>query len=316
MPGRKGKKRKHIPFNYVVCIILLTGILLYSFSYTVNFIKEEVNVKELTGTFPASQMNGSGFKKHTFSGRRPDSQHTFFSEKLKSLISKPEFAYPEVSQTTQLVKHSAFTLSYHEKYEQAEWVAYSLSRESLESPKAKRKNNFRPDPSVKTISAHPDDYKNSGYDRGHLAPAADFSWSVDALSESFYMSNISPQTPSFNRGIWKKLEDQVREWAVQNEKIYVVTGPVLEEGLQTIGGNAVAIPRYFYKIVLDIEEPEIKAIGFIMPNSPSDKTIKEFSVTIDSIEALTKLNFFPMLPDSLESQLERSINIGLWFNQN
>jgi endonuclease G len=91
----------------------------------------------------------------------------------------------------------------------------------------KRKDNFRSDPKVKTGSAALSDYKGSGYDRGHLAPAADFKWSATAMSESFYMSNMSPQVPGFNRGIWKNIESTVRNWAVENDEIYIVTGPVL-----------------------------------------------------------------------------------------
>ncbi|GAH82191.1 unnamed protein product, partial [marine sediment metagenome] len=128
-----------------------------------------------------------------------------------------------------IIRHTAYTLKYKEKYEQAEWVLYKLTAERVKGS-YKRTNDFRPDPMVKTGSATLSDYKGSGYDRGHLAPAGDMKWSTTAMSESFYMSNMSPQNPGFNRGIWKKLEGQVRTWATDNEEIYIVTGPVLSEG--------------------------------------------------------------------------------------
>ena len=111
---------------------------------------------------------------------------------------------------------------------------------------AKRGDDFRPDPAVPTGSATPQDYTRSGYDRGHLAPAADMSFSVKTMSESFYMSNMSPQAPQFNRGIWSKLEKQVRHFATKEKRIVVVTGPILPvEKTITIGANKVTVPQYF-----------------------------------------------------------------------
>jgi endonuclease G len=157
------------------------------------------------------------------------------------------------------------------------------------------------------------DYKGSGYDRGHLAPAADFSYDDFALSQSFYLSNMSPQNPSFNRGIWKKLEDQVRDWAMENDNIYVVTGPVLNKSFKTIGNNEVSVPEYYYKIVLDIQKPDIKAIAFLMKNEKSSASLESFVVTINRLESLTGLDFFPTMPDQLENALEESKTTRGWF---
>ena len=218
-----------------------------------------------------------------------------------------EFNYlPAYTSQDDILKHTAYTMKYNEPYEQAEWVAYKLIAERVKSV-VKRTSDFRPDPMVKTGSAEPSDYKNSGYDRGHLAPAGDMAWSVTAMSESFYMSNMSPQVPSFNRGIWKRLEDQVRDWAIENEEIYVVTGPILEDNLPTIGKNKVAVPNYFYKVILDYKEPELKGIGFVLPNQSSNHPLESYAVTIDSVEILTGIDFFPALPDSLENVIESSL---------
>ena len=223
-----------------------------------------------------------------------------------------DFMWPKYSTNETIIERPYYTIRYSEPHEQAIWVAYKLSADSLNQETYERKDNFREDPRVRTESASLADYKGSGYDRGHLAPAADFSYDEFALSQSFYMSNMSPQNPSFNRGIWKKLETQVREWAMENDHIYVVTGPVLSNNLATIGKNEVAVPKYYYKIVLDIQQPEIKAIAFLMKNEGSKADLSTFVVTIDSLEKLTGLDFFPTMPDEMENMLESSKSTTSW----
>lgn len=223
-----------------------------------------------------------------------------------------DFAWPAYTQDDLIVEHEGYTIAYHEATEQPKWVAYKLTAENLKKNAATRQDNFREDPYVRTGSATLADYKGSGYDRGHLAPAADFAWSQDAMDATFFMSNMSPQDASFNRGIWKKLEEKVRDWGVQNRELFVVVGPIVERGAKNIGKNKVAVPQKFYKIVLDLSEPEVKAIGFIMNNTASNKGIMDYAVSIDSIEKITKLDFFPMIPDDLENKLESSINKTLW----
>ena len=130
---------------------------------------------------------------------------------------KHTFDYlPLMEHGDEIVKHTAFTLCYSEAHEQAKWVAYHLTAEMCDNSGEERTNNFRTDPDVKTGSASPEDYKKSGFDRGHLCPAGDMGWSEQTMSESFFMSNMSPQAPSFNRGIWKKLEEQIRVFRKNN----------------------------------------------------------------------------------------------------
>ena len=143
-----------------------------------------------------------------------------------------------------IIRHLGYEFQYSEKHEQAFWVAYELTKKETEKA-FERTNEFIPDPSVSTGTATVGDYSKSGYDRGHLAPAADMGWSAQAMKESFYFSNMSPQEPGFNRGIWKKLEEQVRTWAKAYDSIYVVTGPVLKDGLVQLGPNGVSIPKYY-----------------------------------------------------------------------
>ncbi|MDD5531022.1 MAG: DNA/RNA non-specific endonuclease [bacterium] len=232
---------------------------------------------------------------------------------ISTVSESTDFNYlPSYTSTDEIVHHTAYTLKYDEKYEQADWIAYKLTREMLAHRTAKRTEDFRPDPMVPTGSATPEDYKKSGYDRGHLCPAGDMAWDATAMAETFYMSNMSPQTAGFNRGVWKRLEDKVRAWARDNDEIYVVAGPVLKEGLPTIGNDKVAVPAYYYKVILDYEEPDIKGIGFVLPNQSSNEPLSSYAVTIDSIEILTGIDFFPALPDSVENKIEATTNFNEW----
>ena len=226
----------------------------------------------------------------------------------------PTKIYP-TSTTGQIIEHEFFALSYSEKHEQPEWVAYELTRESLQIPNVDRSNNFRPDPKVRKASASWRDYRNSGYEKGHMAPAGDMAFSDEAMSASFFMSNMSPQISNFNGGIWRELEENVRDWAYRFGKVYVATGPVLTQGIrETIGSNEVSVPDLYYKVVLDPSRENHKAIAFIIPNEVSEKPIMDFAVSIDQVEALTGIDFFPEMikTEDLEEKLESRFNKSLW----
>lgn len=212
-----------------------------------------------------------------------------------------------------IVSHTGYTLSYCEEYEVPYWVAYSLTKDKVSTQSASRKDNFREDPLVSTGSATLLDYKKSGYDRGHMAPAADFRWSEDAMNDTFYLSNMCPQIHAFNAGIWSDLESAVRSIAYADEEIYIVTGPVLTDGpYETIGENNVAVPKYYYKVILDYTEPVIKAIGFILPAEKSSEPLSYFAVTVDRVEEVTGIDFFPALPDDIEDVVEAECDPSLW----
>jgi len=229
-----------------------------------------------------------------------------------NFIFSQSFNYLPNSENKQVIEHSYMTLSYMEKYEQAEWVAYELTKENVGGTIG-RSNNFRVDPKVSSGSASLSDYKGFGFDRGHLAPAADMKFNAAAMNECFFMSNMSPQDPSFNRGIWKKLEGQVREWAIQNEHLYVVTGPVLDQTLtRSVGSNKVIIPDFYYKVILDFTTPEVKGIAFVLPNEKGVNSLRSYVVTIDYVETITGIDFFPELPDDLEQLLESRKDISRW----
>ena len=224
---------------------------------------------------------------------------------------KKHLDFLPTSTTNQIVFHDNYTLSYNEKYEQAEWVAYNLIKKQLKG------NNFeRPffieDPKVKTHSADWRNYKKSGYDKGHLCPAADMKFSEKAFNDTFYTSNISPQLHSFNDGVWNRLEQKVRYWTSKYNDLYVITGGVLQNGLKTIGKENVAVPKYFYKVLVYKSNGKTNMIGFLIPHKDSDLPLYKYVVSVDEIERLTKIDFFPKLEDAQENKLEKSSDYKEW----
>ena len=208
----------------------------------------------------------------------------------------------------EIVKHSYIIMSYNEKHEQANWVFYKLNQRNINGD-SKRKDNFRPDPFVSSGSAELIDYKGSGYDRGHLAPAGDMKMTNNSMSESFYLSNISPQYPSFNRGGWKRLETLIRKWAT-SKSLNIYTAGILGNDLNSIGPNQVSIPRKFYKIIFDTSNENV--IGFIMPNQKILKELRSFVVSIDEIADATGIDFFSEMEDYKENELESNIDLLNW----
>ncbi len=235
-----------------------------------------------------------------------------FSTKTQSDVSDEGQHYLPTSTTGQIITHRFYTLSYNEKYEQAEWLAYKLTKKQVVHTHFNRPY-FISDKQVKTKSAHYSDYKKSHFDKGHLCPAGDRKFSRQAFNETFLMSNVSPQNHQFNAGIWNRLEQKTRYWAVKYKALFIVTGGVLTDDLPTIGHNKVGVPKRFYKIIVRISKPKIQAIAFLIPNRESDAMLSKYVVSIDQIESLTHIDFFPDLPDELENKLEASSNYKDWF---
>ncbi len=228
----------------------------------------------------------------------------------KTKVDTVAFDFLPSDSKGQVLYNPYFALSYAEKYEQAEWVAYELTAERLNQKWVDRTDEFLPDERIKGQSASLADFRNSGYDRGHLVPAADMAFAEEAMRYSFLLSNISPQAKDFNQGIWRELEELTRTWAKENEALYIVTGPVLSQPVKgTIGENKVSVPSAYFKVLLDVTEPQFKGIAFLIPNEVSYEPLYKFAVSIDAVEQLTGLNFFPNFDVEEE---ERTFNIDLW----
>ncbi|MEL7378473.1 MAG: DNA/RNA non-specific endonuclease, partial [Bacteroidota bacterium] len=187
------------------------------------------------------------------------------------IIYAGEAYYLPSGGTGQVVHHQGFSLSYDNNWEQAEWTAHILTASQLRQQWNRRQDNWRKDDMVRGGTASTNDYRGSGYDRGHLVPFADLAWNAEWADESFMMSNISPQARQFNQGIWRELEELTRDWAKKFDRLYVITGPVMTRDPKgEIGRETkVAIPAAYFKVLLDLEDPEQKGIGFILPNQVS-----------------------------------------------
>ena len=227
----------------------------------------------------------------------------------KSIVEVTDYSYLPTTNRGTLYKKANYAHSYSAKDFQSEWVVYYLTKEETEG-KVERSNEFLSDPNIPN-SPTKLDYNQTGYDRGHQAPAADMKFSSQAMEECFYMTNMSPQEPSFNRGIWKDLEEDVRGWCVEKGAIYVVTGALFEQD-KRMRKSKITVPSHFYKIILNPKEQEM--IAFLLPNQESEKPMSKFAISVDDLEVRSGVDFYSQLPDSIEDKLESAINITNWYS--
>lgn len=207
----------------------------------------------------------------------------------------------------------AFTVSYDVRNKQPIWVAYDLTDLELEGENSRKGRNFGQDTKALVPQADNNDYRNSGWTRGHLAPAADFKWSAEAMDDTFYFTNICPQIEYFNQTSWERLERRVRDWAKKFGTIYVVTGPIIGDAVNgRIGLNQITIPDAFFKAVLAKDGESYQAIGFIMENSSSQQPYTSCCVSVDDIERITGLDLFHNLDDTTEATIESTYNARFW----
>lgn len=257
---------------------------------------------------------GVFLKINTVEVNAPETTQVPINEKLVAQISG-EFTPPSTDCT--LLRRKAYTACYDEEHKVADWVSYKLARTDLFGA-AKRKDNFKPDPDLSPLKrSELEDFRGSGYDRGHLAPAGDMVRDQEAMDESFLLTNMAPQTPSFNRGIWRQLESQIRDWVEQSDEAYhITTGPLYldldhdgKSDETKIGAHAVSVPTHFYKIVVT---QSLRAIAFVMPNiaSPTNR-LDDYITTINEIESISGFDFLSELDDNLEEEIE-SARSPLW----
>lgn len=287
---RNGKN----PFaGMMVKLFVVIGILALLFIMAYNFLTGR-DFQDLTDSASIEMLDD-------------DSSSSSYSASVGALI--PEGYKGEI------VKHTYYTLGYNESHEQSDWVSYELTKESLQIPNVPRAKRFNTDPDVSSRSARHNDYSNSGYTRGHMAPAGDMAFSEEAMQETFYMSNMSPQLRAFNGGIWRELEETVRDWAYRENKIYIVSGPIFDGVTKYIGKSSkVRVPTHFYKLIVDLSGRSKKGIGFLIPHAMSEAPLMDYAVSIDEIEAKTGLDFFDQLYENSEEEdsVEMSIDKGAW----
>jgi endonuclease G len=251
--------------------------------------------------------------------------------KLKEGIAKLKAAGVPVSKRDlEMVEHSFMLLGFDCEFKMAAWTFHLLTPD-VSFGNVSRTNDFRTDDRVSCGSAVEQDYflrkenedgtylrDGYGFDRGHLAPSADFRWSATALSESYFYSNMTPQRPDFNRISWAELEGLLRTIVDQEKKpLYVITGPVLHDSLPVVerSVNHLRIPALHYKIIADLSGKTPRGMAFVMPNKKCEGRLSSYVVSIDSVERLTGLDFFSDLDDALENRVEGSADFSAWKTQ-
>lgn len=222
---------------------------------------------------------------------------------------------PSILPGAPIIRYTAHTVQYSNENRNPYWVAYELTAREVETITTKRSSRFLPDNRPGLTTATDTDYYRSGYDRGHLAPAADMRFSAEAMKDCFYYSNISPQHPRLNRGIWLTLENRTRQWAIEYGAVFIATGPVFSSDDGKIGDNGVRIPAGFYKVLLDMRSHPPKAIGFLFANTDEARgTLAAHMVSVDTIETITGIDYFAILPDSAEALLESACTPEDWLS--
>lgn len=212
----------------------------------------------------------------------------------------------------QILKRTGYVASYNKTTLLPNWVAWHLTAERTEGSAKRSGVDFAEDTEVPEPRATDWDYYNSGYDRGHMCPAADNKWSKKAMEESFLFTNMCPQNGNLNRGDWNEMEMACRKWAKKYSDLYIVCGPILYKGKhKTIGKNKVVVPEAFFKVVLRTgDDPQ--AIGFIYKNTSGNRPKDSYVNTVDEVERITGIDFFPSLPDDVEKKVEAECDLGLW----
>lgn len=285
--ARKGKKKSGGGLKGFILLVILIAGALY-----VHQNREKV--------FSTETVRAIGSQTGTTGAEETASANTGLSLQLE--IPKTVGKRNEM-----VIRHLGYTVSYNNFYKTPNWVAWELTRQETEGDE-ERTNKFLPDPELPEPRVTTSDYTRSGYDRGHMAPAADMKWSSRAMKESFYMSNICPQNRKLNRDDWGDLEESCRKWAEKYGTVHIACGPIYDtKSPKRIGKSRVAVPDRFFKVVLIYNRKNPMAMGFLFDNKAHHQNLKNYMVTVDKVEEETGLDFFPKVPDSIEERIESTV---------
>lgn len=210
------------------------------------------------------------------------------------------YELPEWQPDEDIVRHLGYTASYNHLTLTPDWVAWQLTSAEA-AGQLDGQYSFSRDPNVRQPKASREDYSNSGWDKGHMAPRADMKWSHQALEESYYFTNICPQEHTMNAGAWRKVEQLTRRMAGRYDTVYVVCGPLYRgDEHTTIGDAGVCVPEAFFKALAVRQQDGWHTVGFIMENNPQEKSPRHYATTVDEVEAMVGRNLFPLLPEEAE----------------
>ena len=211
-----------------------------------------------------------------------------------------------------ILKRSNYTISYNRNWNQPNWVAWELNKNETRG-RNNRNEEFTADPDLaEAYQVESYDYSGSGYDRGHMCHAGDNHFDAKAMNESFYMSNICPQNHELNAGKWNDLEIACRKWANRYQQLFIVCGPIIDKrnGKRIGKEHEIIVPEKFFKVILITSTKPARAIGYIFENNGSDRPYKVHS--IDEVEKITGMDFFPNLPDKIEDLVESRYEASDW----
>ena len=222
---------------------------------------------------------------------------------------------PAVRQGEVITTHVGYATCFNSSLMLPNWVAYELTEEETRGTVRRPSNSpFQQDPAYKGKQPDRSDYSRSGWDKGHLMPCADSKWSEQVMLESFYFTNICPQSHNLNKYEWNNLEIKCREWARKYGAIDIVCGPLYDSPTltRTIGRNRVWIPDGFFKVVMCRSKQQPKAIGFLFRNDGKKVSLESVVRTVDEIERITGIDFYPALDDDVENVIEAEADLSDW----
>lgn len=286
--------------NFNLLIILAIACLIALYAYSRN--KEE---------------QGATTTKHEKTEKSISTTKESNSTSTTKASNKPvgyEIPVEKKGQEGLIISHYGYTLSYNKKHNTPNWSAWKLTKAHTDGPIG-RSQKFWADPDIpRAYRVDYYDYKDSGYDRGHMCPAADMKWNREAMHDCFYMSNMCPQTHNLNAGSWKTLEDACRRWAIKEGAIYIVCGPVYKGTKhERIGiDHVIDVPEGFFKAVLSLKKGKEKAIAFYYDNNERNQPMSKTARSVDEIESITGLDLFAAVDNKLENKIEASFSLKDW----
>lgn len=285
---------KNKMMKQLTSILLLTAMLLFSVGCS----------KKDKQTESESQINGF------YSGEKTE---VASANQAKPHVKMMELPAPLTDRPEQILRRKGYTASYNRETKQPNWVAWHLTKSHTYGKNQRTDEKFTEDNDVSAPRATDWDYYNSRYDRGHMCPAGDNKWEAEAMRQSFLFTNICPQNHNLNKYEWNDLEMLCRDWARQYGAVDIVCGPVYykDADRKYIGRNRLPVPDAFFKVVL-CRKGNPKAIGFIYPNDGKKRSMSDCVRTVDEVERITRIDFFPALSDDIENRVEAKANLKAW----
>lgn len=291
---KKKKQNQKNSRKGVILLIILLGVVLVAYEPITELLNGETSLKEVVTEVVEKTEELTEAAPQTDGGL--------------------ELPAPLKGRSEKILKRKNYTASYNKEWRQPNWVAWEVNKAELAENES-RTNEFLPDPDLKESEAvTTQDYVGTGFDRGHMCPAADNRWHWKAMQESFYMSNICPQNHNLNTGDWNDLEKSCRYWVKEKGSLYIVCGPIFYDRThETIGkyrNRQIPVPDAFFKVILCMTPPQ--AVGFIYPNKAGHNPMKSYARSVDEVEKITGIDFFPALEDEVEKRVEAAFEWGDW----